>query len=149
MSLAVNTRKSPRGFTLVELAVVIVLIGALAAFGMPRFINSVERSKASEAFRYLETVRAAQDHYFEQNGVYATTSQELDLHVESLKYFAPGPITVASDSWSMSLTRIGASAGYGAYTVSFSQDGYDSSHSTIEGCPKINPRGSSLTEGSE
>jgi prepilin-type N-terminal cleavage/methylation domain-containing protein len=149
MSLAVNTRTSPPGFTLVELAIVIVLIGALLAFGMPRFINSVERSKASEAFLYLEAVRAAQGHYFERNSAYATTTQALDLHVEGLKYFAPGPITITDGAWSMSLTRIGASAGYGAYTVTFSQDGYDSSHSTIEGCPKINPRGSSLTEGSQ
>ena len=149
MSFAVNTRTSPPGFTLVELAVVIVLIGALAAIGMPRFINSVERSEASEAFLYLEAVRAAQDQYFERNGVYASTTQDLDLQVDGLKYFAPGPITVADDSWSMSLTRTGASGGYGAYTVTFSQDGYDSSHSTIEGCPRINPRGSSLSKGSD
>ena len=149
MRLDVNSRMSPRGFTLVELAVVIVLIGALAAFGMPRFINSVERSKASEAFAYLEAVRASQERYFELNGVYALTTEDLDLEIEGLKYFTPGRITLDDESWSMCLTRTGASAGYGAYTVTFRKDGYDSSHSTIEGCPKINPRGGSLAVGSE
>ena len=42
-----------KGFTLVELAVVIVIIGVLAAFGVPQFLKSVERSKAAEAFNYL------------------------------------------------------------------------------------------------
>ena len=46
----IRTRK---GFTLVELAVVIVIIGVLAAFGVPRFLQSVEKSKAAEAFNYL------------------------------------------------------------------------------------------------
>ena len=37
-------RKDRSGFTLVELAVVIVIISVLAAFAVPRFIKSVERS---------------------------------------------------------------------------------------------------------
>jgi prepilin-type N-terminal cleavage/methylation domain-containing protein len=41
------------GFTLVELAVVIVIIGVLAAFAVPRFRASVERSKAAATLTTL------------------------------------------------------------------------------------------------
>ena len=50
-------RKNRAGFTLVELAVVIVIIGVLASFGVPKFMQSVERSKASESFNFLSAVR--------------------------------------------------------------------------------------------
>jgi hypothetical protein len=41
----------------------------------------------------------------------------------------------------LTLTRVGASSGYGAYTVVFTQDGYDSTNSTINAIPDINPLG--------
>jgi type IV pilus assembly protein PilA len=65
-----RTTKSRKGFTLVELAVVIVIIGVLAAFGVPQFLKSVERSKAAEAFNYLSAVRSAQERYLAKNGIY-------------------------------------------------------------------------------
>ena len=68
----VSSQRTRKGFTLVELAVVIVIIGVLAAFGVPRFLQSVEKSKASEAFNYLSAIQSAEERYLAQNGTYAS-----------------------------------------------------------------------------
>ncbi len=135
-----------KGFSLVELSVVVIIIGVLAAFGIPRMLKSVERSKAAEAFKYLASVRASQERYQAREGTYASLLTDLDVEQVAPKYFNVGTVVAGStgsleDSWSLTLTRQGASAGYGAYTVTFTHDGYDPLASTVEGLP-INPMGS-------
>jgi prepilin-type N-terminal cleavage/methylation domain-containing protein len=136
--------KRHRGFTLVELAVVVVIIGVLAAFAVPRFLASVERSKAAEAFNYLSAVQAAQERYHARQGTYADDVAKLDIKLTNPKYFSVGTVsaggsTSLEDSWSLTLTRKGASAGYGDYTIIFTEQGYDNDASTIKDKPDINP----------
>ena len=142
MNLIREKRNQHQGFTLVELAVVIVIIGVLAAFGVPKFRNAVERSKAGESFNYLSAVRSSQERYHSRQGTYTATLADLDMSVPNPKYFSVGAVTADETSWSLALTRAGNSAGYGAYTVVFTQDGYDATNSTIETKPEINPMGS-------
>jgi type II secretory pathway pseudopilin PulG len=128
---------------LVELAVVIVIIGVLAAFGVPKFLASVERSKAAEAFNYLSAVRSAEERYIAKEGVYADNISLLDIIQAVPKYFdlptdgavivttggtgtGTGAVSAGSSAWSMTLTRTAATSSYGAYTVTFTQDGFDS-----------------------
>ena len=132
------------GFTLVELAVVVVIIGVLAAFAVPRFMASVERSKAAEAFNYLASVQSAQERFHARQGTYSDSITDLDIKFTAPKYFTVGTIVAGGtsslqDSWTLTLTRVGASAGYGEYTVIFTHEGYDAANSSIKDKSDINP----------
>ena len=134
--------RTRKGFTLVELAVVIIIIGVLAAFGVPRFLDSVERSKAAEAFNFQSAVRAAQERFQVRQGSYADDLADLDIQMPTPKYFTVGTPEAGStgdleDSWTLTLTRAGAAGGYGAYKIVFTDQGYDAANSDIPA--KINP----------
>jgi len=145
--------RAPRragGFTLVELAVVVVAIGVLAAFGVPRFVRSVEQARAAEAFEYLASIRIAQERHRARYDAYAPAVAELDVKASPPRYFtmpatfSAGATSTLRDSWALTLTRAGASAGYGAYTVAFTEAGFDPAASTIARGPAavaINPIG--------
>lgn len=147
-SLSSRTRK---GFTLVELAVVIVIIGVLAAFGVPRFLKSVERTKASEAFAYLSAVRSAQERYIAKEGIYADAVSKLDIVQAAPKNFGdPTSITQTSGAgaptWTLTLTRNSATSSYGMYTVIFTQNGFQAASTILTSTASdISPLGSGGT----
>ena len=143
MAQTIANRPARKGFSLVELSVVVIIIGVLAAFGVPRLLQSVERSKASESFKYLASVRAAQERFQARQGTYASDLTQLDMEQSAPTYFSVGTAAAGSsgsleDSWTLTLTRAGASSGYGAYTVTFTEEGYDAGNSTIDA--EINPQ---------
>jgi prepilin-type N-terminal cleavage/methylation domain-containing protein len=129
-----------RGFTLVELSVVIVVIGVLAAFAVPKFAQSVERSKASEAFSYLNAIRSSQENYHNRQGAYATCFTDLDVSMTAPKYFnVPTSIGADENNWNLRLSRLSGSSGYGQYTVEYNQDGYDNNPADSNINNAVNP----------
>lgn len=133
-----------RGFTLVELAVMIIVICVLAAFAVPRFRESAERSKAGEAFEFLSSFQAAQEQFAARHGGYAGEIDALDLEATVPLDFELGEIEAGasgslSDSWSVTLTRTGAPREPGNYTITFTEEGFDVDRSTISSMPTINP----------
>jgi type IV pilus assembly protein PilA len=56
-------RRSEQGFTLVELLVVILIIGILAAIAIPSFLNQKSKANDAQAKRLLGTAQTAMDTY--------------------------------------------------------------------------------------
>lgn len=66
-----------RGFTLLELLVVVVIIGLLAGLVAPRYFDSVSKSKAKIAKAQIESLDKALDQYRLDIGNYPTAEQGL------------------------------------------------------------------------
>ena len=58
------------GFTMIELVVVIVIIGIIAAFGSPSFSKAIARAKARDAINTLSVIHTVQALYKESVGGY-------------------------------------------------------------------------------
>jgi general secretion pathway protein G len=71
-----------RGFTLIELMVVIVILGILAGLIIPRIMGRPEEAKELKAKMQIESIETALKLYHLDNGVYPDTEQGLQALVE-------------------------------------------------------------------
>src|SRR6476646_5559968 len=76
-------RNAQKGFTLIELMIVVVIIGILAAIAIPNFIAMQNRAKEGSTKANMHTLQlAAEDYGVAYDGVYAatmTTGSPLDI----------------------------------------------------------------------
>ncbi|PZV06728.1 MAG: general secretion pathway protein GspG [Leptolyngbya sp.] len=66
-----------RGFTLIELMVVVAILGVLATVAIPGFLNQAARSKQARALKYVGLVNRAQQAFFVEHSRFATSTDEL------------------------------------------------------------------------
>ena len=63
-------RKSNKGFTLIELMIVVAIIGILAAIAIPNFLRFQLKAKSSEGKVNIAAIRTAQESYLAEFGSY-------------------------------------------------------------------------------
>jgi type IV pilus assembly protein PilA len=72
-----NKHQNTKGFTLVEIMIVVVIIGLLAAMAIPAFQKVRQSSQDKAVLNNARQLSAAADQYFLENGVSTVTSANL------------------------------------------------------------------------
>jgi len=84
--------EAARGFTLIEILVVIIVLGLLAALVGPRILGRVSEAKSATARTQIELLGLALDNYRLDSGAYPTTEQGLDA-LQTKPTREPVPLT--------------------------------------------------------
>ena len=98
VKLSPTRRGAQHGFTLLELMIVMIIIGILAAVAVPAYLQSVRKAKEAVLKEDLQAMRKAIDSYTIDKSKAPQSLQDL---VESgyLKAMPKDPITNRTDSW--------------------------------------------------
>jgi type IV pilus assembly protein PilA len=77
-----------RGFTLIELMIVVAIIGILAAIAIPNFIRFQARSKQGEAKSNLKSLFTAERSYYQEKDKYVNTINDIGFGPERANRYA-------------------------------------------------------------
>jgi general secretion pathway protein G len=83
-------RRTQRGFTLIEIMVVVIILGVLGALVLPNVMSRPDHAKLTAARTDIQSISTALEIYRLDNGRYPTTGQGLDALV-SRPTVAPVP----------------------------------------------------------
>ncbi len=89
---------SRRGFTLLELLVVMAIIATLLTIAVPRYFRSLERSKEAVLAQDLASLRESIDKFYGDTGKYPPTLAAL-VEKRYLRRIPIDPIARTSDKW--------------------------------------------------
>ena len=110
-----------KGFSLVEVMIVVVIIGILAAVAIPNYNDYLMRSKVPEATSRLSDLRVRMEQYFQDNRTYAA-APACNADTTPSKYFdfscndTGGVTTATATAFVVRAVGKGSMAGF-AYTL--------------------------------
>lgn len=86
------------GFTLIELIVVMLIISLLMTLAVPRYFNSVQKSKDAVLRENLLLMRDSLDKYYGDKGRYPDALEDL-VKQKYLRNIPRDPITESAETW--------------------------------------------------
>ncbi|MBS3027243.1 MAG: type IV pilin-like G/H family protein [Dolichospermum sp. DET50] len=82
------SRKNERGFTIIEILSIVIIIGILSAIALPSFLSCGSMAVSSESKYYVGAMNESQQAYFLENRNFSNSLSRLDLGIkEQTKYF--------------------------------------------------------------
>lgn len=108
-------RKLQKGFTLIELMIVVAIIGILAAIAIPNFVRFQAKSKQSEAKANLKAIFVAKKSHFAENDTFVCGVCNFKPESGNRYTYATGGSTIPSQKPASTYT--GASVTTAAETV--------------------------------
>jgi len=113
--------KQSRGFTLVELLVVVAVIGILAAIAVPQYSDHVMRSKIAEATATLSEHRVRMEQYFQDNRTYVgACAAGTVAPTPTGRYFTYACSNLAATTYTVTATGV-ASQGMDGFVYTINQ----------------------------
>lgn len=117
-----------KGFTLLEVLIVVIIIGILVAIALPQYTTTLEKAKSAEAATNVGSLRTAIDRYWYQN----SSTDPTNTDISKLDIDDPNAVTnrlydyTISVNTSTATTRIYTilatrTAGSNTYTVQWKQ----------------------------
>ena len=96
--MALPMTSGKRGFTLIELTIVMAIIALLLTFALPRYFEGLDRAREAALRQDLKTMREAIEQFHADRGVYPEHLEDL-VAQRYLRAIPADPISESAATW--------------------------------------------------
>lgn len=115
-------KQAQKGFTLIELMIVVAIIGILAAVAIPQYQNYITRAKLSKVQPTVDPIKLALAEYVQTNNAFPTAASDwtnLGMSAAPAATTEVSAVTVTALTGAIVTTLQGIGAPYDTTTVTF------------------------------